>query len=317
MSVRLRRPFLYLPGRFLCGSVAEAHLHFPSTWVFHCKELGSSSFDRFIDSSHHPPLPSSSHPRWVSRDGAKHASLAFLPADLRAWAALPCVLCGSGDNSVQHWLRFCPVPALVGSYFLNCRWTVSDWFLHSQHSLRHRAIIAALWVGSRQFVHERSVVLPSPSPPQPFIVAKHLLDRVYAPPFQPSGFLPLSPSPTISGCFFDHLTFHSLSLEKEGLPIFYGPAPVVPHTIPEGFLLSIFPLTSSLHKKLFAFQSQLSRPPNCTIQYKLCSCGRIHGYLQALCSLEARGLITYPVSDVFGPPAYPSRPLFGQIWTTI
>ena len=72
--------------------------------------------------------------------------------------------CGSGDNSVQHWLRFCPVSALAGSYFLNRRWVVSDWFLHSTHSLRHRALIAALWVGTRQFRSPSSLVRSSLSP---------------------------------------------------------------------------------------------------------------------------------------------------------
>ena len=49
------------PDGFAAGSVAESHLHFPTTWVRHCQDFDNSSFDRFIDSSHHPPL-------WNRRD---------------------------------------------------------------------------------------------------------------------------------------------------------------------------------------------------------------------------------------------------------
>ena len=140
-----------------------------------------------------------------------------------------------------------------------------------------------------RFVPPPTLDIPSLPAPSPLLTARHLLDRVCSlipPPYQPSGYNPSTPPPTTTGCFFDHLIFPSLSLEQEGLPIFYGPAPVTPHTVPEGFTFSIFPLTSSIPKRLFAFQNQLSRPPNCTIQYKLCCCGRVHGYLRTLIPLE-------------------------------
>ena len=67
-----------------------------------------------------------------------------------------------GDNSVQHWMRFCPVPALVGSALLNRPWRTHDWSLRPTFSASRLATIGALWVGTRQFVHER---WPPPSLP--------------------------------------------------------------------------------------------------------------------------------------------------------
>ena len=73
----------------------------------------------FCDRYPHPPLPAAMSPIWCPRKGAPLHSLDHLDPTLRSWIDLPCVLCGQGDNSVQHWLRFCPVPALVGSALLN------------------------------------------------------------------------------------------------------------------------------------------------------------------------------------------------------
>ena len=288
------------PDGFSGGSLAESHLDFPVTWVLLCDHIDPSPFDRFIDATFHPPLPPQSAPIWLSRDGTQHPSLSFLPTSLQDWARLPCVLCGRGDNSVQHWLRFCPVPALAGSYFLNRKWAAWDWFLHSHHTFGHKALIAALWVGTRQLVHERaglpppSLTLPSSPSPQPLLTVRHLLDRVYSlipAPFRPSGYTPSAPIPTTNGCYRDSVSFRTLSLESEGLPIFYGPAPTTAVAVPADFVLGVFPLSSALPKKLFTFQYQVPRPPNCTIQFKLCSCGKIHGYLTTLAPLDAGSIL--------------------------
>lgn len=119
-----------------------------------------------------------------------------------AWARAPCVLCGCGDNSVQHWLCFCPVPALACSYLLNRRWTTAIWFLHPTSPLAFRALVAAFWVGTRQCVHERSG-LPPPSlcpllvfSSDPLIMVRHLVDRgfsLFPAAYQPTHVRPLSP----------------------------------------------------------------------------------------------------------------------------
>ena len=64
------------------------------------------------------------------------------------------------DNSVQHWLYFCPVPALTGSLLLRTPWKTSNWFLQETFSAFRLAVIAGLWVSARQFIHERSGLLP-------------------------------------------------------------------------------------------------------------------------------------------------------------
>ena len=111
----------------------------------------------------HPPLPPfTSSPVWYTRHGLETASLDTLPPPLTCWLSHPCILCGRGDNSVQHWLNFCPIPALAGSLLLNRPWRTRFWYFTRSHSLGHRSIIAGLWVATRQFVHERSG-LPPPS----------------------------------------------------------------------------------------------------------------------------------------------------------
>ena len=76
-----------------------------------------------------------------------------------------------------------------------------------------------------------------------------------------------------------------VTLEAEGHPLFYGPAPATSTALGSDDLIGIFSPSSPLIKKLFAFQRSVARPPNCTLQFKLCSCGAIHGYLQALVPL--------------------------------
>ena len=106
-------------------------------------------------------FPSSAGVQFMSRQHEPHPTLDFLPCPLQLWASQTCVLCGCGDNSVQHWLYFCPVPALAGSLLLRAPWKISNWFLQKRFPPR-LAVIAGLWVSARQFIHERSG-LPPPS----------------------------------------------------------------------------------------------------------------------------------------------------------
>ena len=48
------------------------------------------------------------------------------------------------------------------------------------------------------------------------------------------------------------------------------------------YTIAILPMRSSIPKRLFAFQTAVPSPPNCTLQFRLCSCGTIHGYLVSL-----------------------------------
>ena len=52
-------------------------------------------------------------------------------------------------------------------------------------------------------------------------------------------------------------------------------------------VLAVFPPNSPLPRTLHKFQSLVSRPPNCYIQFKLCACGSVHGYLTSLIDLDA------------------------------
>ena len=102
-----------------------------------------------------------------------------------------------------------------------------------------------------------------------------------------TAFTPSSPSvlPNPHSCTFELIHFPTLTLEAEGHPLFYGPVPATSTAVGADDLIGIFSPSSPLIKKLFAFQRSVARPPNCTLQFKLCSCGLIHGYLQALSPL--------------------------------
>ena len=52
------------------------------------------------------PVFSTSSPIWYTRNGVETSSLDSLPSLLTCWLSHPCVFCGGGDNSVQHWLNF-------------------------------------------------------------------------------------------------------------------------------------------------------------------------------------------------------------------
>ena len=193
-------------------------------------------------------------------------------------------------------MRFCPVPALVGSALLNRPWRTHDWSLRPTFSASRLAMIGALWVGTRQFVHERSG-LPPPSLASPSFTfddpvrtTQHLLDRVYSlipPAFRPAHIAPLAPPPIIQGCFRNYVHSKLLTIEREGFPIYYGHTQVTFHAVAAQSVLAVFPPTSPLPRTLHKFQALVSRPPNCYIQFKLCACGSVHGYLTSLTDLDA------------------------------
>ena len=280
------------------GSVHYSHFLYGLTWTLSSPTSLIDLYPHFYTQVHPSLPPLTLPPRWYTRKNVELATLDSLPAPLVCWLSHPCVLCGGGDNSVQHWLTFCPVPALAGSLLLNRPWRTSYWYFTLFNSLGRRALISSLWVATRQFVHERSG-LPPPSllPPtastlQISSLPRSLAERAFSllpqvfhssTSFRPSS--PLTPKSSNS-CTFHHLHFPTLSLEAEGHPHFYGPAPSISTTCSADDLIGVFSPSSPIIKKLFAFQKVMSRPPNCTLEFKLCSCGSIHGYLRALLPLS-------------------------------
>ena len=155
--------FFLIPIRVPVWLRPPLALLFPPHLDFTCLSiLALSAFLHFFREQHPPLPPFTSSPVWYTRHGLETASLDTLPPPLTCWLSHPCILCGRGDNSVQHWLNFCPIPALAGSLLLNRPWRTRFWYFTRSHSLGHRSIIAGLWVATRQFVHERSG-LPPPS----------------------------------------------------------------------------------------------------------------------------------------------------------
>lgn len=209
----------------------------------------------------------------------------------------PCVLlCGCGDNSVQHWLYFCPVPALAGSLLLRTPWKTSSWFLQESFSASRLAQIAGLWVSTRQFVHERSG-LPPPSldlPPATsdtiLQLATHLATRSLSHiplAYRPTHLHLSNPTHLSASCFFEHFTFRLCSYESEAAPIFYGAAPVLDTNVTSEARISTLSPHPPTLRKLFSFQKRLPRVPDCSLTFGLCSCGHIHAHLHALFPLAA------------------------------
>lgn len=100
-------------------------------------------------------------------------------------------------------------------------------------------------------------------------------------------FLPFPPPPIVNGCFRNHVDSKLLTMEQEGFPIYYGQTPVTTHAVAANSVLAIFPPSSPFPRTLHKFQSLMSRPPNCYIQFELCSCGSVHGFLTSLIELDA------------------------------
>ena len=213
----------FYPEGFRAGAVAPSHLESLYCWRILAFPDSSSAFDRFSASPPHPPLPPPDHPTWSPRGQAPSPTLDFLPHALRRLIDCPCVLCNQGDDSVQHWLLVCPVTALAGSLLLNRPWTTASWFFSRTSSLSHRAIIAGLWVASRQLCHERSG-LPPPSlepPPSysgsPLHLCRLLVGRALAlipPPFRLAHVHQSVPLAIQPGCFRDPYPHHRV----RGLP---------------------------------------------------------------------------------------------------
>ena len=84
-----------------------------------------------------------------------------------------------------------------------------------------------------------------------------------------------------------HVYSKLLTMEQEGFPIYYGQTPVTTHAAAANSVLAIFPPSSPFPCTLHKFQSLTSRPPNCYIQFKLRSCGSVHGFLTSLIELDA------------------------------
>ena len=281
----------YYPEGLRAGAVAPSHLSPLYTWRILSLPDTPVVFERFLSSPPHPSLPPPHCPSWTPRGQPPSPHLDFLSAPLRKLLDCPCILCNLGDNSVQHWLLFCPVIALAGSQLLKRPWTTKSWFFTSSSPLSQRAILAGLWVASRQLCHERSG-LPPPSldpPPvyssSPFHLASLLVDRALAlipAPFRPSHIKQTIPLTIAPGCFRDSITFRTLTIELEGHPQYHGLVPTIPTAIPADHPIAILPMRSPVPKRLFAFQNTVPSPPNCTLQFRLCSCGVIHGYLISL-----------------------------------
>ena len=135
-----------------------------------------------------------------------------------------------------------------------------------------------------------SLASPSFTFDDPVRTTQHLLDRVYSLiplAFRPAHIAPLAPPPIIQGCFRNYIHSKLLTIEREGFPIYYGHTQVTSHAVAAQSVLAVFPPTSSLPRTLHKFQSLVSRPPNCYIQFKLCACGSVHGHLTSLTDLDA------------------------------
>ena len=154
------------PEGFRAGAVATDHLLNSNQWTLISQTFASSRFDRFNDRYPHPPLPPATSPIWCPRKGAPIHSLDHPDPALRSWTDLPYVLCGHGDNSVQHWM------ALVGSVLLNRLWCTHDWSLRPTFSALRLAMIGALWEALSSLSMS---VLASPLPPSPLPLLRWMI----------------------------------------------------------------------------------------------------------------------------------------------
>ena len=180
--------------------------------------------------------------------------------------AVATALCNNGFS-------FAAFPPLLAAFFsIDLGAPKIGSLLTLTSSLQHRSIIAALWVATRQFVHERSG-LPPPSLAPPSIypsflspqLSLQLAKQAYS--LIPSYFQPMTslriPSLVTPGRHQDHTVSRVLTLEQEGHPQFHGPVPVLAMSVPDAFPICILPSDSPVIKHLFRFQQLCPRVPNC------------------------------------------------------
>ena len=89
-------------------------------------------------------------------------------------------------------------------------------------------------------------------------------------------------STTSSSCYFELFSYHLRTFEKEGMPIYYGSAPLADQDLPADHRIGTLAPHSSSIRKLFQFQRVFPHLANSTITYSLCSCGHIHATLTTL-----------------------------------
>ena len=150
------------------------------------------------------------------------------------------------------------------------------------------------------------LLLLSISPPPPLLPPANLhtllaqrASSLIPTPFRPHH-LPLSSVPfSPTRCTFAHILFQTLTLEHEGHPHFHGPPPVSAVALPVHSLLGVIPSSSPLISQLFRFQHTFAHVPNCTLTFKPCACGAIHGYITTLLPLAKHSPI-----HIGDPPTY-------------
>ena len=180
------------------------------------------------------------------------------------------------------------MPALAGSLLLRCPWKTRFWFFSRQDTLSWRSLLGGLWLATRQFIHERSG-LPPPSLAPPLSIPLHpsklpeqlAVRAISLIPhyFRPSHLSSPLPDDLRHHCYLNSFYFPTLTFESEGLPQFFGQAPALRAACLADELIGILPPHSPLIAKLFKFQTLFPQPPNCSLTFKPCCCGNIHGYL--------------------------------------
>ena len=115
----------FFPCGFFAGALSQAHLNLEIEWMRHVP-IGAAALG--VHTSLLPSLPVMlPSPPALRHDGHLDSATTLLRQSA-PWLQRACVLCGYGDNSVQHWMSSCACLGVAGSLLLGCSWCFSHWF---------------------------------------------------------------------------------------------------------------------------------------------------------------------------------------------
>ena len=120
-------------------------------WMRHVP-IGTAALG--VHTSSLPPLPVMlPSPPALRHDGHLDSATTLLRQSA-PWLQRACVLCGYGDNSVQHWMSSCCL-GVAGSLLLGCSWRFSHWFPQAHWPRTQSARCYALEAGARAIIRQR------------------------------------------------------------------------------------------------------------------------------------------------------------------
>ena len=288
-------------GSYCPGCLAQLRVPLERLWSVHwCPELDGHLLrptEAWVDI----PMVAAAPP--VRQDGP-------LPASALAYLEHPCLLCGTAENSVCHWLQSCPVLCLAAR-LLGAPGVLQLTDGNSKTAAMSIEVIAA----ARRYLRELGAMwAPGWHPPLagstgPLAHAIHIASRAYwhgpARLRAVYGAAPaLLTTAAASGCL------HARGLLVDPASAFTGrhwqtqraPALRASCALPAGHDIAV--LDPHAVEVAILYAPHVVAPPNVAVSHQPCGCGRTHAFVKALTAIPQGALLSayttqYPFDTIY------------------